>query len=122
MNKLLTIALTLSTINCSSRSEAKPDAAPERNIARENAEESFGKDVKCDKPGFHEPTLHSVTCTLKNGVKVYCTAGITGTDCKPIFAPEEVLKAQAQAQQVQQQMQDQQSQAASAATPQKGKK
>lgn len=72
-------------------------AALPKNVARENAAISF-PDAKCDEVGFEQPSLHSVRCTLKNGVRLYCWAGELGGDCKPIYVPDEVQKAAADAQ------------------------
>ena len=75
-----------------------PPATPlPKNVARDNALVAF-PEAKCDEVGFDSPTLHSVRCTLKNGVKLYCTSGEAGNTCQPIFVPEEVQKAAAAAQ------------------------
>lgn len=92
MKKLLLLSTFVFACNGANASKLDEPAKPKVNVARDNAMVS-NPDAKCDETGFEEPELHSVRCTLKNGVKLYCWAGIVGTDCKPIFAPEEVIKA-----------------------------
>jgi hypothetical protein len=74
---------------------ATPPVVLKKNVARDNALVTY-PDAKCDEVGFEEPTIHSVRCTLKNGVRIYCTASASGSGCNPIYVPDEVAK-QAQA-------------------------
>jgi hypothetical protein len=96
--KKMVFALSLIALSaCGNSSKLDETKKPKTNVARDNALVAH-TDAKCDEVGFEEPELHSVRCSLKNGVRLYCWAGIAGSDCKVIYVPEEVAKA-AQAQQ-----------------------